>query len=79
VVVASSFHFSTSLAIRFRLQEEIYGMPLVPFPLLERTKEKIDKNPTFYYSGVVSKEKKEMTRPFFFGLLRKSFQFFLLF
>jgi hypothetical protein len=54
-------------------------MPLVPFPLLERTKEKIDKNPTFYYSGVVSKEKKEMTRPFFFGLLRKSFQFFLLF
>jgi hypothetical protein len=34
VAVASSFHFSTSLAIRFRLQEEIYGMPFVSFPLL---------------------------------------------
>lgn len=29
VVLASSFHFSTSLAIRFRLEEEIYGMPFV--------------------------------------------------
>jgi len=58
VVVASSFHFSTSLAIRFRLEEEIYGMPFVLSLLKEPTKEKIGINRR-YYSGVVTKEKRD--------------------